>query len=83
MAYSTGRKAERNCNSLAVKKGMKKVGAREVVQSSNYNCFLDLDVDVAFAGCPIGYYIVGGVPNIAINKNSKTPCNQMPKIATE
>ena len=62
---------------------MKKVGAREEVQCSNDNCFLGLDVNVALSGCPIGCYIVGDAPNIAKNKNNKTPCIQMLKIVTK
>ena len=54
MAKSAGKKAERNCNSLADKKGVKKVGAREVVQCLKNNSFLGLDVYIAFAGSPVG-----------------------------
>ena len=59
------------------------IGAREVVQCSNNNCFLSLDIDIAISGCPIGCYTAENAPYIAINKINKTPCNQMPKVATE
>ena len=62
---------------------MKKVGAREVVYCMNYNCFLGLDINVTLACSPVRHQIVRDVPNIAINKNDKTLCNQMPKIANE
>ena len=60
---------------------MKKIGAREVVQCPNNNCFLGLDVDVSLAGCPIGHQIVRDAPNIAINKKTKHhafKCQKLP-----
>ena len=41
---------------------MKKVGAKEVVQCSNDNYFLDLDVNDALSGNPLGCYAAGDVP---------------------
>ena len=75
MVYSAAGKAGKKYDSLADKKGMKKIGAREVVQCSNDNCFLDLDVDIALSGRPVGYCTVGEVLIIATNKRNKIPCN--------
>ena len=43
------------------KKGVKKVGAKEVVQCYNDNCFLGLDADVALTA-PIRQGTVGETP---------------------
>ena len=40
---------------LWIKKPVKKLDAREVVQCSNGTPFLGLDVDVAFVGSPVGH----------------------------
>ena len=83
MANSAVGKAGRNSGSLADKKGVKRVGAKEVVQCSNENCFLGFNIDVALAGSPVGHHTDRYSPNIATNKSIKTPCNQMPTTATE
>ena len=66
---------------------MKKVGAREVGQCLNDNCFLGLDTDIALSGSPDIRQIARAAPNIAINKiinkNNKTPCIKLPKNATK
>ena len=54
---------------------MKEIGAREVGQCLNDNCFLGLDVDVAFARSPDGHQTERAVPNIITNKNNKTLFN--------
>ena len=74
MANSVGRQAERNRNSLVDKKQAEKVDAREVVQCSNDNCFLGLDVDITLVGSTDGCYIAKDVPNKTTNKNNKTLC---------
>ena len=61
---------------------MKKAGAREVVLCLNNNKFLGLDIVITLAGSPVGCYTTRDAPNIVINTNNKTPCNQMPKIVT-
>ena len=78
MANSTERQAGRNCNSIAIKKLVKKVGTREMGQCLNDNCFLGLDVNVALIGSPDRCYTERAALNIVINKitnkNNKVPC---------
>ena len=62
MANSSGGEARRNCGSLAAKKRLKKIGAKEVVQCLNGNNFLGLDVNVALVGSLIGYCIAKNAP---------------------
>ena len=62
---------------------VKKVSAREVIQCSNDNCFLGLDIDVALTGSPARCQIARYAQKTTINKNNKTPCILMPKNATK
>ena len=70
-----------------ITKKVKKVGAREVGQCLNDNCFSGLDVDVDLVGGPDGRQTARATPNIAtnkiINKNNKIPCIHTPKNATK
>ena len=62
---------------------MKMIGIREMVQFSNDNPFLGLDVNISLADSQVGCCAARDAPNLAKNTNNKTPCNQMLKIATE
>ena len=69
------RKDERNCGSLADKKRVKKVGAKEMVQCQNDNYFLGFDINVALTGSQVGCHIARDASTLATNKCNRTLCN--------
>ena len=71
MAYSAGNKAGRNHNSLANKKGVNKVSAREVVQCLNYNYFLCLNINVALVSSLVRCNKAKDMPKKITKKKAK------------